>query len=59
MYSFDTINDSEYKYESIQDYYPLEELVEESDPIDPIEYYLSDIEQEQRDWEEDDGWMFL
>ena len=56
MYSFDTINDSEYKYESIQDYYPLEELVEESDPI---EYYLSDIEQEQRDWEEDDGWMFL
>jgi hypothetical protein len=59
VYSFDTINDSEYKYESIQDYYPLEELVEESDPIDPIEYYLSDIEQEQRDWEEDDGWMFL
>ena len=59
MYSFDTINDSEYKYETIQDYYPLEELVEESDPIDPIEYYLSDIEQEQRDWEEDDGWMFL
>lgn len=59
MYSFDTINNSEYKYETIQDYYPLEELVEESDPIDPIEYYLSDIEQEQRDWEEDDGWMFL
>ena len=56
MYSFDTINDSEYKYETIQYYYPLEELVEESDPI---EYYLSDIEQEQRDWEDDDGWMFL
>lgn len=56
MYSFDTPTYSEYKYETIQDYYPLEELVEESDPI---ENYLSDIEPEQRDWEDDDGWMFL
>lgn len=58
MYSFDTPTYSEYKYETIQDYYPLEELVEESDPIDPIEYYLSDIEQEQEEWEDEDG-LFL
>lgn len=55
MYSFDMPTYSEYKYETIQDYYPLEELVEDSDPI---EYYLSDIEQEQEEWEDEEA-LFL
>ena len=53
MYSFDnTPND--YKWDTIQENYP--QYIEEdmSDPLDII----SDIDNEQEEWEEEELWIF-